>query len=48
MLMKMAGLEKNIIGSWMTPLGPYLFKGVKILPRLVLKFLASILRTKSI
>jgi hypothetical protein len=48
MLMKIAGLEKNVIDPWMNPLGPCLLKGVKILLRLVLKFPASILRTKTI
>jgi hypothetical protein len=48
MLVKIAGLEKNVIDTWMNPLGPSLLKGVKMLLRLVLKFPASILRSKTI
>jgi hypothetical protein len=46
--MKIAGLEKNVIDPWMNPLDPGLLKDAEILLRLVLKFLATILRLKTI
>jgi hypothetical protein len=48
MLIKIVGLEKNVIDPWMAPLGPCLLKCAKILLCLVLKFSASILHMKAI
>ena len=47
MLVKIRGLEKDITDPWMTPLRP-LLENVKILLCLALKFIASLLSTKTI